>query len=88
MEMVLFQEDWDKYPQYVVDLKCPNPYFLRFCSTLKAMGIKNLMKRIQEEFPDLKYGYFNPSMERISGNFEIIHENKSGFQNCGAHGYT
>ena len=41
MEMVMFAEDWDKYPHYTVDLKCPNPHFLRFCSTLKAMGIKN-----------------------------------------------
>ena len=41
MEMVLFEEDWDKYPHYVVDLACPNPYLLRFCSTLKTMGVKN-----------------------------------------------
>lgn len=41
MEMVMFAEDWDKYPHYTVETKCPNPYFLRFCSTLKAMGVKN-----------------------------------------------
>lgn len=41
MEMVLFQEDWDKYPHYMFDNKCNNPYFMRFCSTLKSMGIKN-----------------------------------------------
>ena len=23
-----------------------------------------------EEFPDLKFGYFNPPMERIQGNYE------------------
>ena len=41
MDMVLFSEDWDKYPHYTVDLQCRNPHFLRYCSTLKAMGIKN-----------------------------------------------
>lgn len=44
---------------------------MNLTDTGEAMGIKNLMQRIHEEFPDLKYGYFNPSMERISGNFEM-----------------
>ena len=39
--------------------------------TGECMGIKNLLLRIHEEFPDLKFGYFNPSMERIKGDFEI-----------------
>ena len=34
------------------------------------MGVKNLMELIHEEFPMVKFGYFNPPMERISGNFE------------------
>jgi len=34
------------------------------------IGVKNLMEMIREEFPELKFGYFNPPMERISGNFE------------------
>jgi pyruvate-formate lyase-activating enzyme len=38
--------------------------------TGKAMGIKNLMDLLKEEFPLLKFGYFNPPMERIRGNFE------------------
>jgi hypothetical protein len=29
-----------------------------------------LQQKIKEEFPGIKYGYFNPSMERIKGNFE------------------
>lgn len=41
MEMVLFLEDWDKHPEYVVDLKSKNPHFMRFAQTLKSMGIKN-----------------------------------------------
>ncbi|MEO6490454.1 MAG: radical SAM protein [Ferruginibacter sp.] len=39
--------------------------------TGECMGVKQLMELIHEEFPDLKFGYFNPSMERIKGNFEM-----------------
>ena len=35
------------------------------------LGIRQLMDLIKEEFPLLKFGYFNPSIERIKGNFEI-----------------
>ncbi len=35
-----------------------------------AMGIRNLMDLLREEFPKLKFGYFNPPMERIRGEFE------------------
>lgn len=33
------------------------------------LGVRQLMEAIREEFPDLKYGYFNPPMERIRGNY-------------------
>jgi len=39
--------------------------------TGEYMGVKQLMQLIHEEFPELKFGYFNPSMERIKGNFEM-----------------
>ncbi len=39
--------------------------------TGECMGVKQMMQLIQEEFPNLKFGYFNPSMERIKGNFEM-----------------
>lgn len=39
--------------------------------TGEIMGIKQLMELIKEEFPELKYGYFNPPIERIKGNFEM-----------------
>jgi hypothetical protein len=39
--------------------------------THDTMGIKELMRRIKEEFPHIKYGYFNPPMERIKGNYEM-----------------
>ena len=35
----------------------------------EIMGIKQMMELIQEEFPDLKFGYFNPPIERIKGDF-------------------
>jgi hypothetical protein len=38
--------------------------------TGECMGVKQMMELIREEFPDLKFGYFNPSIERINGNFE------------------
>jgi isocitrate lyase len=37
--------------------------------TNELMGIKQMMELIREEFPDLKFGYFNPPMERIKGGF-------------------
>jgi len=37
--------------------------------TNELMGIKQMMELIREEFPDLKFGYFNPPMERIKGDF-------------------
>ncbi|TAM96418.1 MAG: radical SAM protein [Chitinophagaceae bacterium] len=36
----------------------------------ECMGIKQLMESIHEEFPTLKFGYYNPPMERIKGDFE------------------
>jgi pyruvate-formate lyase-activating enzyme len=38
--------------------------------TGEAMGVRNLMDLLKAEFPLLKFGYFNPPMERIRGNFE------------------
>lgn len=37
--------------------------------TGECMGIKQMMELLAEEFPNLRYGYFNPSMERIKGDF-------------------
>ena len=37
--------------------------------TGECLGMKQLLELIQEEFPNLKYGYFNPSIERIK-NYE------------------
>ncbi|ULT40790.1 radical SAM protein [Niabella defluvii] len=39
--------------------------------TGECMGVQQLLQEIRQEFPDLKYGYFNPPMERIKGNYEL-----------------
>lgn len=38
--------------------------------TQEIIGVKQMMQLIQEEFPTIKFGYFNPPIERIKGNFE------------------
>jgi molybdenum cofactor biosynthesis enzyme MoaA len=39
--------------------------------TGEFMGVKQLMQLIHEEFPTVKFGYFNPPVERIKGDFEV-----------------
>ncbi len=39
--------------------------------TGECLGMKQMLELIREEFPNLKFGYFNPSIERIKGDFEI-----------------
>lgn len=39
--------------------------------TGECMGVKELQRVLKEEFPALKYGYFNPPIERIKGAFEL-----------------
>jgi molybdenum cofactor biosynthesis enzyme MoaA len=34
-----------------------------------SIGIKQMLDLIKEEFPALKFGYFNPPIERIQGKF-------------------
>ncbi len=37
----------------------------------EQLGMKQLMRLITEEFPQLKFGYFNPPIERIKGNYAM-----------------
>lgn len=39
--------------------------------TGEILGIKQLMELIREEFPNLKFGYFNPPIERIKGDYDL-----------------
>lgn len=36
----------------------------------ECLGMKQLMELIHEEFPNVRFGYFNPPMERIQGDYE------------------
>ena len=38
--------------------------------TGNILGVKGLMEALREEFPALKYGYYNPPIERIKGVYE------------------
>jgi wyosine [tRNA(Phe)-imidazoG37] synthetase (radical SAM superfamily) len=44
---------------------------INVADTGECMGVKQMLELIQEEFPHLKYGYFNPPIERIKGNYEL-----------------
>jgi pyruvate-formate lyase-activating enzyme len=44
---------------------------INMTDTGEALGVKQLMELIHEEFPEVKFGYFNPPMERIKGNYEL-----------------
>lgn len=37
----------------------------------EILGMKQLMELLKEEFPNLKYGYFNPPAERIKGRYDL-----------------
>lgn len=51
--------------------------------TGEMLGVKQLMELIHEEFPHVEFGYYNPPIERIKGNFEkdFAHYNTSFFKN-------
>ncbi len=51
----------------------PDWYLRQICvtETGEMMGVKQLQELIHEEFPNVQFGYFNPPIERIKGNFEI-----------------
>jgi pyruvate-formate lyase-activating enzyme len=38
--------------------------------TGEMLGVKQLMDLIQDEFPQVRFGYFNPPMERMKGDYE------------------
>ncbi len=44
---------------------------INIAETGEILGVKQLMELIREEFPDLKFGYFNPPKERIVGSYDI-----------------
>ncbi|HEX5552775.1 MAG TPA: radical SAM protein [Chitinophagaceae bacterium] len=38
--------------------------------TGERLGVKQLMEAIGEEFPEVRFGYYNPPMERIRGDYQ------------------
>ena len=43
---------------------------LGLSDTQEFLGIRQVMDLLKEEFPGLRYGYFNPPKERFTGDFE------------------
>ena len=41
--MILYQEDWLRYPGAIADFQTTNTSFIRFCNLLKKQGIKNCL---------------------------------------------
>ena len=44
---------------------------IQVIETGDILGLKQLMELLREEFPHLQFGYFNPPIERITGDFHI-----------------
>ncbi|RYG03644.1 MAG: radical SAM protein [Chitinophagaceae bacterium] len=44
---------------------------INMTDTGEILGVRQLMDLIHEEFPAVKFGYFNPPIERIRGSYEI-----------------
>lgn len=51
--MILFREDWKKYPNAIADVNTKNKSFLRFSALLKNMGVENHMFPLQLHNPEL-----------------------------------
>lgn len=45
--MILFEEDWEKYPNAIVDINTKNKSFLRYAGLLKTMGVRNHLWPLQ-----------------------------------------
>lgn len=41
--MILYQEDWLRYPGAIADFQTTNTSFIRFCNLLKKQGVKNCL---------------------------------------------
>jgi wyosine [tRNA(Phe)-imidazoG37] synthetase (radical SAM superfamily) len=44
---------------------------INVADTPEYIGIKNMMAHLSELFPHLKFGYYNPAIERIEGDFNV-----------------
>jgi hypothetical protein len=39
--------------------------------TGEILGVRQLMDQVHDEFPQVKFGYYNPPIERMKGNFQM-----------------
>lgn len=51
--MILFKEDWNKYPSAIPDVQTPNKSFLKYCALLKSAGVRNYMWPLALKNPSL-----------------------------------
>ncbi len=72
-EISEFRRFLNQYPIQMIQWRNLNFDPLRYfkimdavASTDKPMGMKNLMEKIRQEFPNLKFGYFNPPKEKFA----------------------
>jgi len=76
---ILFFEDWDKYPNAIVDTKTRNNSFLRMSSLYKNMGIKNHAFILQLHDQSLQgVDPFDPNLT-IDQKIDIAVECKNNF---------
>ena len=52
--MILFKEDWDKYPDAIIDKDTKNESFLRLASVYREMGVENNSFILALHNPDLQ----------------------------------
>ena len=52
--MILFEKDWDDYPDAIADYKTKNKSFVRYCALLHSMGVKNYLFPLQLHDPRLQ----------------------------------
>ena len=71
-EVNAFRRFLKQYPIHMIQWRNLNFDPLRYfkimnavASTGKPMGMKKLLKQIRQEFPNLKFGYFNPPREKF-----------------------
>lgn len=52
--MILFKEDWDKYPTAIPDFTTTNTSFLDYCEKLRLMGVENCLFPLALMNPELQ----------------------------------
>lgn len=61
--MILFRDDWDRYPKAIIDTKTTNTSFIRFAALLREMGVRN------HSFP---LALLNPTLQGIDPHAENL----------------